>query len=133
MRSCVCAYPPPFVAWARARGVGVSPSRRSSDGLTVSAAAGEVVARCLFVAVVVARLPSVALWRRVWPRVVFFCRSRLVLQTVLKGRLWAQFRLRLSAAVSRWRKVGASGGGPALFWRVCVGAHLPQPSHLKIF
>ena len=58
--------------------------RLPSFGVLMSAAAlggflaGEGVARCPFVVAPVARLPSVALWRRGFVCVVFFCRSRLV-------------------------------------------------------
>ena len=40
-----------------------------------------------------------------------------------------------SVAVSPCRRVALTlgGGSPALFLRVCVGAHLPQPSCVKFF
>lgn len=131
----VRAYPPPFVMCERVRvvsecrslgvlvssdGVGL-PSRCPDVGawLGRSFLAGEVVARCPFVVARVARLPSVALWRRVWPRVVFFCRCRLVGRLVSKSRLWARFRPCFRP--SSCRRVALTLGGVALpYFSACA-------------
>lgn len=124
---------------ARARGVRVCLSDGAglaSSGVLMSAAApgGFLPVRCRrcpFVVALVARLPSVALWRRAWPSVVFFCRCRLDGRAVSKSRLWSQFRPRLLLSACRRVALTLGGGSPALFLRVCVGAHLPQPSCVK--
>ena len=112
----------------------MSPSRRSPavrrcplavfrrpdvGGRSVRFLAGEGVARRPFVVAPVARLPSVALWRRGWPSVVFFCRCRLVVRLVSKSRLRARFRACLT--VSPCRRVALTLGGVAFpYFGACV-------------
>ena len=129
----VRAYPPPFVMCGRVRVVsecrplGVLLASDGFGGRPGRFLAGEVVRRCLFVVAPVARLPSVALWRRVWPRVVFFCRCRLILRAVSKSRLWARFRA--CPAVSPCRRVALTLGGVALpYFSACAwGRIYPNP------